>query len=236
MKLEIAPSILAADFARLGEQVAAVEAAGVEQIHIDVMDGHFVPNLSMGPLVVRALDRITELPLDVHLMITDPGDYLEPFVEAGADHISFHVEAEGDSRAMLEWLQERGVGRGIAVNPETTVENVIELLPVVDRVLVMTVHPGFGGQAFLTANLEKVRKVREEEEKLRREPGSDRTLKDWKLDVQVDGGIDRDTITASRDAGANVFVAGSSIFSAADPGDAVRDLRTCLEAGLSPRS
>jgi ribulose-phosphate 3-epimerase len=223
MRWKIAPSILSADFARLGEQVRAAEEAGVEQIHVDVMDGHFVPNLSMGPIVVQALKRVTDVPLDVHLMITDPGSYLETFVEAGADHISFHVEVGGDARGMLDWLREKGVGRGIAINPETAIEPVLELLPHVDMVVVMTVHPGFGGQSFLGENLEKVRKVRQEEEKLRQHGHPD-----LDLDVEVDGGIDPKTIVQSRDAGANVFVAGSSIFAEADIESAIHELRRNL--------
>ena len=217
MTLSIAPSILSADFARLGELVRTVEAAGAGQVHIDVMDGHFVPNLTMGPVVVQALRSITELPLDVHLMITDPGEYLEAFAAAGADHISFHVEANGDVGALLDQLEERGVGKGIAVNPETAVEEIFEFLPRLDMVVVMTVNPGFGGQAFLSDNLEKVRKIRREMEGA----GDPKKIK-----IEVDGGVDRDTIVECRDAGADVFVAGSSIFSAEDPAEATRELIT----------
>ena len=220
MQLKIAPSILSADFARLGEEVRRVEKAGVDQIHVDVMDGHFVPNLSMGPLVVEALRRVTDLPLDVHLMISAPERYLESFVDAGARHISFHVEAEGDHRAMLEWLQGRGVGRGLAINPDTPVEAVLDWLPLVDMVVIMTVHPGFGGQAFLADNLEKVRRIRE---KVGASAESGRGGAD--LDIEVDGGIDENTIGASRQAGANVFVAGSAIFKAPDPAAAIEVLR-----------
>ena len=219
----MAPSILSADFARLGEQVRAVEDAGADQIHVDVMDGHFVPNLSMGPLVVRALRRVTALPLDVHLMISRPERFLEPFVDAGASHVSFHIEAEGDPRAMIAWLRDRGIGSGIALNPETPVEAVLDLVPLVDLVLVMTVHPGFGGQSFLPENLDKVRRLRAEEALLR---GGDRPL-----DIEVDGGVDERTITACRDAGANVFVAGSSIFGRPDIAAAVHSLRRGVSAG-----
>ncbi|MEC7923199.1 MAG: ribulose-phosphate 3-epimerase, partial [Planctomycetota bacterium] len=187
MTPRIAPSILSADFSRLGEQVRVVEDAGAGQVHIDVMDGHFVPNLTMGPVVVEALRSTTGLPLDVHLMITDPEDYLESFIKAGADHISFHVEAEGDKGAMLDLLEERGVGKGIAVNPSTPAEEILEFLPRLDMVVVMTVNPGFGGQAFLGDNLDKVRRIRQEEEKLSLEK---------KLNIEVDGGVDRGTIGA----------------------------------------
>lgn len=215
MTPRIAPSILSADFSRLGEQVRVVEDAGAGQVHIDVMDGHFVPNLTMGPVVVEALRSTTGLPLDVHLMITDPEDYLESFIKAGADHISFHVEAEGDKGAMLDLLEERGVGKGIAVNPSTPAEEILEFLPRLDMVVVMTVNPGFGGQAFLGDNLDKVRRIRQEEEKLSLEK---------KLNIEVDGGVDRGTIGACLEAGADIFVAGSAIFGAADPGAATREL------------
>jgi len=215
MTPRIAPSILSADFSRLGEQVRVVEEAGAGQVHIDVMDGHFVPNLTMGPVVVEALRSTTTLPLDVHLMITDPEDYLESFIKAGADHISFHIEAEGDKGAMLDLLEERGVGKGLAVNPATPAEEILEFLPRLDMVVVMTVNPGFGGQDFLADNLDKVRRIRQEEEKLSLEK---------KLNIEVDGGVDRGTIGACLEAGADIFVAGSAIFGAADPGAATREL------------
>jgi len=215
MTPRIAPSILSADFSRLGEQVRVVEEAGAGQVHIDVMDGHFVPNLTMGPVVVEALRSTTTLPLDVHLMITDPEDYLESFIKAGADHISFHIEAEGDKGAMLDLLEERGVGKGLAVNPATPAEEILEFLPRLDMVVVMTVNPGFGGQDFLGDNLDKVRRIRQEEEKLSLEK---------KLNIEVDGGVDRGTIGACLEAGADIFVAGSAIFGAADPGAATREL------------
>lgn len=215
MTPRIAPSILSADFSRLGEQVSLVEEAGAGQIHIDVMDGHFVPNLTMGPVVVEALRAATTLPLDVHLMITDPGDYLEAFAKAGANHISFHVEADGDTGAMLDWLDEQGVGKGIAVNPSTSVDEILEFLPRLDMVVVMTVNPGFGGQAFLGDNLDKVSRIRRELEKLPQPK---------KLNIEVDGGVDRGTIGACREAGADIFVAGSAIFGAADPAAATREL------------
>ena len=161
--IKLAPSILSADFARLGEVIRETTLAGADRIHIDVMDGHFVPNLTMGPVLVEALRRTTTLPLDVHLMITDPEDYLEAFIKAGADHISFHIEANGDKAGMLKLLEERGVGKGLAVNPSTPADEVLEFLPGLDMVVVMTVNPGFGGQAFLGDNLDKVRRLRQEE-------------------------------------------------------------------------
>lgn len=221
MDLKIAPSILSADFSRLAEQVRVVEAAGADQIHVDVMDGHFVPNLSMGPVVVEALKRCTRLPLDVHLMVTDPGRYLDAFVEAGANHISFHIEVVPEPRELVKRLRDRGVGVGLAVNPETPVEPVLAVADLFDMVVVMTVHPGFGGQSFLAENLEKVRALRGWEKA--RSGGSNGAL-----DIEVDGGINTTTGVLAVRAGANVHVAGNSVFGAADPGRAVSELRRAL--------
>ena len=221
MPLKIAPSILSAHFERLGEEVKAVEKAGADLIHVDVMDGHFVPNLSMGPIVVQALRRITRLPLDVHLMITDPGKYLDSFADAGAHHITFHIEAEGDPADLVRRLRKRGLGAGLCLNPETPVERILDLLPLFDMILVMTVHPGFGGQSFLGENLEKARAIRKREKERPRPEGP--------LDVEVDGGIDAQTAVRALETGVNVFVAGNSIFGKDDPAGALRDLRRALE-------
>jgi ribulose-phosphate 3-epimerase len=217
----IAPSILSADFSRLGEEVASIERGGADQVHVDVMDGHFVDNLTMGPLVVEALRRVTELPLDVHLMIEQPHRYLGPFVDAGADHVTFHVEAQSDPGECIEYLRSRGVGVGVAINPDTPAAAVLPLLPLVDMVLVMTVHPGFGGQSFLAETLEKIPLLRQAERGARE--------RERPLDVQVDGGISLSNLDAAARAGANVFVAGSAIYRAADPAAAVRSFRDCLE-------
>jgi ribulose-phosphate 3-epimerase len=221
MRLKIAPSILSAHFERLGDDVRAVEEAGADQIHVDVMDGHFVPNLSMGPVVVEALRRVTRLPLDVHLMITDPEKYLESFAKAGAHHVTFHVEVAKDPIRLASWLHERGIGAGLALNPETPVDRVLPLASHFDMILVMTVHPGFGGQSFLEENLEKVKAVR-----------ALRPIAARPLDVEVDGGIDASTALLARDAGANVFVAGNAIFGSHDPRGALGELR----ARLGPRA
>ena len=217
MKLKIAPSILSADFSRLGEEVRAAEEAGADQIHVDVMDGHFVPNLSMGPIVVEALRRVTSLPLDVHLMITDPEKYVPSFLKAGASHITFHVEVHRDPPGLASMIREHGATAGLALNPETSVSSVLPFVDQFELILVMTVHPGFGGQSFLGDNLEKIGPIRESARK--------------GVDVQVDGGVDGRTAVLAQQAGANVFVAGNAIFGAPDPRRALRDLRAALESG-----
>ncbi|MBI4602873.1 MAG: ribulose-phosphate 3-epimerase [Planctomycetes bacterium] len=227
MRLKVAPSILSAAFERLGEEVRAMEEAGADQIHVDVMDGHFVPNISMGPVVVEALRRATRLPLDVHLMITDPERYLEPFVAAGAHHITFHIEACGDPAGLARRLRERGIGAGLALNPATPAGAALDLLPHFDLLLVMTVNPGFGGQPFLGDNLGKVRAIRERERGL----GPSRRPAAGPLDIEVDGGIDARTARLCREAGANVFVAGNAIFRAPDPRAALRELRRSVADG-----
>lgn len=225
MRLKIAPSILSADFARLGEEVRAVEEAGADMIHVDVMDGHFVPNLSMGPMVVAALRRATRLPLDVHLMIEEPARYAGAFIDAGASHITFHAEVVRDARAFARDLRARGVGAGISINPETPVDSVLDLVSELDMVLVMTVHPGFGGQSFLGENLEKARRIRERErDDAKRGPGRERPL-----DVEVDGGVDAKTAPSCWEAGCNVLVAGNAIFGKPDPREALRRIRRSVE-------
>ena len=215
---KIAPSILAADFARLGEQVRRVEEAGADQVHVDVMDGHFVPNLSVGPAVVKAVRRVTRLPIDVHLMITDPLRYLEPFAKAGANHITFHVEARSDPEECIRWLRDHRLGAGVALSPETPADRVMDLAPLLDMILVMTVHPGFGGQDFMGETLAKI-------PALRAAAGGESARE---IDVEVDGGIDPETLPIVARAGANVFVAGTSIFGRPDPGEAIREFREVL--------
>lgn len=201
--LRIAPSILAADFARLGEAVAAAEAAGVEQIHIDVMDGHFVPNISMGPVVVKSLRRVTDLPIDVHLMITEPERYLEAFADAGANALTAHVEATPHIHRVLQQTHSLGLRAGVTLNPGTSVTTLEDVLDIVDLVLVMSVNPGFGGQSFIPGSLKKIRRVAEMLDAI----GSN-------ADIAVDGGVDVDTAGAIVAAGANVLIAGSAIYRA----------------------
>ncbi len=201
MNLRIAPSILAADFARLGDQIAEAEAAGADLIHVDVMDGRFVPNITMGPLVVEAARRSTRLPLDVHLMIVEPELYVEAFAEAGADRITVHIEASPHLHRTLQSIHNLGCVSGVALNPHTPAQSLNEIMHMVNVILVMTVNPGFGGQNFLPETLPKITRLRSMIAETGRE-----------IDLGVDGGMDVTTVRAAAAAGANVIVAGSSIF------------------------
>jgi ribulose-phosphate 3-epimerase len=199
--VKLAPSILGADFARLGQQVAEVEQAGADRIHVDVMDGHFVPNLSMGAGIVLALRRVTKLPLESHLMISDPDAFLDQFATAGSDSILVHWEGNNNLHRTVQRIRALGKRPGVAINPATPVAVLDEIVRIVDQVLVMTVDPGFGHQQFLPTTLRKIGQVRELLERIR--PG---------CDVEVDGGIDAATAALVVRAGANVLVAGSAIF------------------------
>ena len=199
--VRIAPSILSADFARLGEQVQAAEAAGAGLIHVDVMDGRFVPNITMGPLVVQAVRRVTRLPIDVHLMIVEPERHIAAFAEAGADWISVHIEASPHLHRTLVHIHELGCRAGVAINPHTPASALAEVLHMIDLVNVMTVNPGFGGQSFLAETLPKIKELRV------MVAGSGRDI-----DIEVDGGINPKTVRAAVQAGARILVAGSSVF------------------------
>ncbi|GIW71056.1 MAG: ribulose-phosphate 3-epimerase [Planctomycetota bacterium] len=217
--IRIAPSILSADFARLADEVARLEEAGCDWIHVDVMDGHFVPNLTIGPMVVAALRRVSSVPLDVHLMIAEPDRYVAAFCEAGADVLTFHIEAAPDPIRTCEAIRARGVRAGIALRPATRLDRCAQALAAADLVLVMTVEPGFGGQPFMAAMLDKVAEAAVR----------------WgrQADVEVDGGIDAETVVRCAAAGANVFVAGSYVFGHRDPAAAIRALREGAQRGRS---
>ena len=201
-RVKIAPSILAADFARLGEQVRAAEAAGVEYLHVDVMDGHFVPNITFGPPVVKSIKAVTKVPLDVHLMVTDPDDFIPAFIDAGADLLTVHVEASRHLHRTLASIRERGVKAGVVLNPTTSLAAVEWALSEVDMVLIMTVNPGFGGQKFIGSVVPKVAQLR----KMLDERG----LKG--VEIEVDGGVNEATAAQVVRAGADVLVAGSAVF------------------------
>ena len=211
--VEIAPSILSADFTRLGEEIAAVERGGATVVHVDVMDGHFVPNITVGLPVVRSLARATKLPLDTHLMISEPGLYAEQFVEAGARMVSVHVEADPHIHRTLSGIRKRGAQAGIVINPATPLSALDEALQFADYVLVMSVNPGFGGQQFIPTSIEKVRRLK----RMIDERG-------LKVRIEIDGGIDRHNIAEVASAGAEIMVAGTAVFGGGDPASAVREL------------
>jgi ribulose-phosphate 3-epimerase len=215
----VAPSILSADFARLGEDVAAVEAAGADWIHVDVMDGRFVPNITIGPLVVNALRRVTKLPLDVHLMIVEPEKYIEAFAEAGADTITIHVEACTHLHRALCLIRSLGKRASVTLNPSTPEDSLRYVLEVVDQILVMSVNPGFGGQSFIRATLPKIAAIRHMIDE-----------RNLKIDLQVDGGITPQTAPDVIAAGGRVLVAGNAIFGEKDYKQAIDALRGKGEA------
>ncbi len=204
MKL-IAPSILSADFAGLGDEIKAVEAAGADWIHADVMDGHFVPNITIGPLIVEAVRSVTSLPIDVHLMIENPDNYIPAFAEAGASWISVHIETSVHLNRSVQLIRERGAKPGVVLNPATPIHALEWIIGDVDYVLIMSVNPGFGGQTFITNSIDKVKALRQMIQS-----------KNLKIPIQVDGGVNEKTIAGIAAAGADIFVAGSAIFGSKD--------------------
>ncbi len=217
MKL-IAPSILSADFSRLGEEIKAVEGVGADWIHVDVMDGHFVPNITIGPAVVEAVKRVAELPLDVHLMIENPDQYLEDFVRAGSDTLTVQAEACVHLHRTIQAIKALGVKAGVALNPSTPISTIEWILEEVDMVLIMSVNPGFGGQKFITQALQKIKELK-----------SMIRAKNLDVLIEVDGGINLKTIESVAKAGADVFVAGSAIFGSSDYGETIREFRSLIE-------
>lgn len=217
-KIMIAPSILSADFSRLGEEIRAVEEAGAEVIHIDVMDGHFVPNITIGPLVVEAVRRVTELPLDVHLMISEPDRYIKAFADAGADWITVHAEACTHLHRSLNFIRSLGKKAGAVLNPATPLSSLEYVLEEVDLVMLMSVNPGFGGQSFIASTLKKCRELRTMLDKVNPAAG-----------IEIDGGMSPKTIGAMAEAGANIFVAGSAIYGQENYGAVIQEMKQLIQ-------
>ena len=207
--IKIGPSILAADFSKLTEEVKVIEQAGVDFIHCDVMDGHFVPNITFGPLVIKALRKSTNLTLDVHLMIENPDEYIKVFKEAGSDVITVHIEALKEPRSVIQQIKNLGLKAGISINPPTPIDKIEPILDIVDMVLIMTVNPGFGGQKFISSCVPKIKKLRQK----------------FSGDIEVDGGINNETAMMSIRAGANMIVAGTYLFKSKNVKEAVQKLK-----------
>jgi len=217
MKKQIAPSILSADFSRLGEEIKAVEKAGADLIHVDVMDGHYVPNITIGPGVVSSLRKTTSLPFDVHLMIEDPDRYIDAFVDAGSNIITVHAEAVTHLHRTVQYIKAKGARAGVSLNPSTPLSCVEEILPDIDLLLIMTVNPGFGGQKFIAGMLPKIRKARELAQ-----------ARGLEMAIEVDGGVTAENIGTLADAGADIFVAGAAVFGSTSYGDTIARMKAIL--------
>jgi ribulose-phosphate 3-epimerase len=216
--IKIAPSILSADFMRLGEEIRAAEAAGADMLHIDVMDGHFVPNITIGPIVVEGIRRITKLPLDVHLMISEPDRYVQNFVDAGADYLTVHCEATLHLHRTLQSIREKGIKSGVSLNPATQLGNIDYVLGDADLVLIMSVNPGFGGQDFIPSSIRKIMAIKETI-----------VAKGLSTLISVDGGVKPGNAAAVVEAGADILVMGSAFFKTPDYTDFMKKLRTELK-------
>jgi ribulose-phosphate 3-epimerase len=217
MKKQIAPSILSADFSRLGEEIKAMEKAGADLIHVDVMDGHYVPNITIGPGVVSSLRKTTSLPFDVHLMIDDPDRYIDAFVDAGSNIITVHAEAVTHLHRTVQYIKAKGVRAGVSLNPSTPLACVEEILPDIDLLLIMTVNPGFGGQKFISGMLPKIRKAREFAQ-----------ARGLRMAIEVDGGVTTENIGTLADAGADIFVAGAAVFGSPSYSDTIGKMKGIL--------
>ena len=220
MKKQIAPSILSADFSRLGEEIKAVEKAGADLLHVDVMDGHYVPNITIGPGVVSSLRKTTSLPFDVHLMIEDPDRYIDAFVDAGSNIVTVHAEAVTHLHRTVHYIKAKGARAGVSLNPSTPLVCIEEILPDIDLLLIMTVNPGFGGQKFISGMLPKIRKARE----LVKARGLE-------VAIEVDGGVTAENIGILADAGADIFVAGAAVFGSPSYSETIRKMKGILAGG-----
>ncbi len=217
-KFMLSPSILDADFSRLDSAIKLLDTAKVDFIHLDIMDGHFVPNISFGPKIIKPLRALTKIPFDTHLMISAPEKYLDGFIDAGSDYITVHYEASKDMLGLMKSIKARGVKFGISIKPGTPVETLYDLLPELDLVLIMSVEPGFGGQKFMIAMLEKVKKLRALKDK-----------NNYSYIIEIDGGINKETLPSAIEAGADAVVVGSAIFGAKDPAAEIEALRACVK-------
>ncbi len=216
---KIAPSLLSADFSNIEKDIKMVEEGGADLLHLDVMDGHFVPNITFGPFIVKAIKKVATIPLDVHLMIKNPGDYVESFCDAGADYLTVHVEATPHLHRVLQQIKAKGVKVGVSLNPHTPLSSIEEVLDDLDMILIMAVNPGFGGQSFIPNTIEKLKRLQQMLEKHQA----------THIEVNVDGGIKLENIREVSDAGCDIFVSGSSIFKADNPKEMIQQMKKELE-------